>query len=171
MATTFTKIADVTVGSGGAASIDFTSIPSTFTDLVLKVSVRDTNAGSHIDGGIRLNGATTNIVWRRVMGNGAAASSATASGDNSMYGWIHNGAGSTANTFSNCEVYIPNYAGSSYKSVSFDSVDENNGTTAYADLVAGLWSSSTAVNQVTVVTSGTLFAQYSSATLYGISKS
>jgi hypothetical protein len=40
MATTFIKIASVTVGSGGAASMDFTSIPSTYTDLVIKVSTR-----------------------------------------------------------------------------------------------------------------------------------
>ena len=40
MATTYTLISSVTVGSGGAASIEFTSIPSTYTDLVLKLSAR-----------------------------------------------------------------------------------------------------------------------------------
>ena len=37
---TFTKIASATVGSGGASSIEFTSIPSTYTDLVIKLSMR-----------------------------------------------------------------------------------------------------------------------------------
>jgi hypothetical protein len=36
MATTYEIIASVTVGSGGAANIEFTSIPATYTDLVLK---------------------------------------------------------------------------------------------------------------------------------------
>jgi hypothetical protein len=40
MALTYTAIKTVTVGSGGAANIDFTSIPQTYTDLVLKVSAR-----------------------------------------------------------------------------------------------------------------------------------
>ena len=41
MAVTFTQIASVTVGSGGAASIDFTSIPSTYTDLCIKTSIKE----------------------------------------------------------------------------------------------------------------------------------
>ena len=40
MATTYTLISSVTVGSGGAASIEFTSIPADYTDLLLKVSMR-----------------------------------------------------------------------------------------------------------------------------------
>ena len=40
MATTFTKIASVSVGSGGAATMSFTSIPSTYTDIVVKLSAR-----------------------------------------------------------------------------------------------------------------------------------
>ena len=40
MANTFVLLASTTVGSGGASSIDFTSIPATYTDLVVKVSGR-----------------------------------------------------------------------------------------------------------------------------------
>ena len=40
MATTYTLISSVTVGSGGAANIEFTSIPSTYTDLLLKYYLR-----------------------------------------------------------------------------------------------------------------------------------
>ena len=169
MATTFTKIADYTVGSGGAASIDFSSIPATYTDLCIKASLRDTNAGSHIDGGLKFNDATTNYTWRRLLGAGSGTpSSATDATSPLIYGWIHNGAGSTSSTFGNIEIYIPNYAGSINKSVSIDAVDENNGTTAYADLTAGLWANTAAITKVSLITTGTLFAQYSTATLYGV---
>ena len=168
---TMTLIQSVTVPSGGSASIDFTSIPSTYTDLCLKVSLRDTNAGAAIDGGIRLNGATTNYSWKQVKGNGAASSSSGGTTETLIYAWLHDGAGATASTFANIDIYIPNYAGSSAKSISFDGVQENNATTAYAVLSAGLWNSTAAVNQVTIVTSGTAFAQYSTAYLYGIRNS
>jgi hypothetical protein len=168
MATTFELISSVTVGSGGAASIDFTSIPSTYTDLCIKASLRDTNAGAHIDGGLKFNDATSNYTWRRLLGNGASASSATGNTDPLIYAWIHNGAGSTSSTFSNIDIYIPNYAGSTNKSVSIDAVDENNGTTAYADLTAGLWANTAAITKISLITTGTLFAQYSTATLYGV---
>jgi hypothetical protein len=168
MANTFELIASSTVGSGGASSIDFTSIPSTYTDLCLKLSLRDTNAGAAIDGGIRLNGATTNYTWRQLKGNGAAASSSAGTTDTLIYAWLHDGAGATASTFANIDVYIPNYAASTAKSVSFDGVQENNATTAYVVLSAGLWNNTAAVNQVTIITSATAFAQYSTAYLYGV---
>jgi hypothetical protein len=171
MPNTYSLIASSTVGAGGAANIDFSSIPSAYTDLCLKVSLRDTNAGAAIDGGIRLNGATTNYTWRQLRGNGAAASSSAGTTDTLIYAWIHDGAGATASTFADIDIYIPNYAGSSAKSISFDGVQENNATTAWGVLSAGLWNSTAAVNQVTIVTAGTAFAQHSTAYLYGIIKS
>jgi hypothetical protein len=77
-------------------------------------------------------------------------------------------AGNTASTFSNIEIYIPNYAGSTNKSFSIDAVGENNATAAYAGLVAGLWSTSSAITAISIA-STTLFAEFSTATLYGIS--
>jgi hypothetical protein len=40
MANTYEAIATVTVGSGGATDIEFTSIPGTYTDLLIKSSLR-----------------------------------------------------------------------------------------------------------------------------------
>ena len=53
MANTYTLISSVTVGSGGASSIDFTSIPATYTDLCLVWSGR--SAGSDVDTKITFN--------------------------------------------------------------------------------------------------------------------
>jgi len=170
MPTTFTKIASVSVGVLGAASIDFTSIPSTYTDLCLKVSARSlTSSGSawnYIE--VRPNGATTNGTFKQLFGNGSSAASGSSTGLLAAYG---NDSSTTANTFGNSETYIPNYAGSNNKSMSNDAVTENNATSAITSFFATLWSQTTAISSLTLVFGSGSFAQYSTATLYGINKS
>jgi hypothetical protein len=167
MANTFELIASSTVGSGGAASIDFTSIPSTYTDLCLKLSVRDTNAGAAVNMFIKLNTSTANFTAKGLSGTGSAAQSYNITDG---YLGVINGAGSTSSTFSSGELYFPNYAGSTNKSFSNEIVQENNGTTAYAQMQAELWSNTAAINAISL-TPTTLFAQYSAAYLYGIKNS
>ena len=77
----------------------------------------------------------------------------------------------TANTFGNHIIYIPNAFGSSYKSVSIDAVSETNATTAYSNIVAGLWSNSAAITSVALTepNGGSNFATNSTAYLYGVS--
>jgi hypothetical protein len=162
MPNTFELIASSTVGSGGAASIDFTSIPSTFTDLVIKLSGRATSAGIFADTRITLNGTAGNS--RMLEGSGSAAASYTVS-------WIYapqDGNTATSNTFGNAELYIPNYTSSNNKSVSIDSVLENNATTAYAVLGAGLVTLSAAVTSISIFTTSQNWMQYTTAYLYGV---
>lgn len=167
MATTFTKIADVTVGSGGAASIDFSSIPSTYTDLVVKYSLRGTESAVYNTLLHKLNndGTDGNYSYRYVRGSG---SSATSSSGSNRYIGEGNGSTSTSNTFMNGEWYIPNYTGSQKKSSSIDSVSENNGTEAYAYLTALLWQGTAAINRIEIIPNSGSFVQYSTATLYGV---
>ena len=156
MPNTMIPIASSTVGAGGAASIDFTSIPSTYTDLYLKLSLRTTDAQTIGPASLQFNGATTNYSSRELIGSGSAVSSQSRTNVSSgMY--LGNGVGdtATASTFGNLEIYIPNYAGSSYKSVNVDNVGENNGTTAYATFITGLWSDTSAINRITVYGLGT----------------
>jgi len=165
MATTFTKIADYTVGSGGAANIDFTSIPSTYTDLVVKISSRSTRSDTNDFLKIWFNGLTTNLSHRSLSGDGSSASSG--SDGSYIYGRL-DGNTATSNTFGNGEFYIPNYAGSTAKSVSGDTVMENNATYSVAYLLAGLWNSTSAINQITLAPYYGNFVQYTTATLYGV---
>jgi len=170
MATTYTLISSVTVGSGGAANIEFTSIPSTYTDLLLKMSLRSSNTGAVAKRiGVRFNGASTdaNLTTRLVYGDGSSAGSFdTTTG---FTAWMPDGT-ATASVFSNVEVYIPNYAGSNNKSFSTDGVMENNATASYGGLFAGLWSSSSAINAVKIFeVDANNLVQYSTAYLYGIS--
>jgi len=172
MPNTFELIASSTVGSGGTATIDFTSIPSTFTDLCLKLSVRDNNAFQGDDLGIRFNGSSSGYSARTLFGSGSAAASATNPNGTSQgfIGPASAGANSGANVFGNSEVYIPNYAGSTNKSYSSDALTEYNGTLVYMGFVAGLWSNTAAITSISILPlgGGTSFSQYSTAYLYGV---
>jgi hypothetical protein len=173
MATTYTLISSVTVGSGGASTIDFTSIPSTYTDLLVKVSARQTLAPAD-SLGVKLNGATTGNSSRWLTGNGTGVSSGTDASSVVVVSYAGvPGTNMTANTFSNIEFYIPNYAGSTQKSISSDSVGESNSASTFAanaSILAGLQTSTSAVTSLTITNySGGNFVQYSTAYLYGIS--
>jgi len=167
MANTFTLIASYTVGASPVTSIDFSSIPSTYTDLCFKISARITRSGYVGDiMNISFNGTSTNESSRRLEGNGSSASSAS---NSLLLAYQASTTDATASTFGNAELYIPNYAGSNYKSASNDGVSENNSTTAYAGFAANLWSNTAAINQVTFTPdSGTNFVQYSTIYLYGV---
>ena len=171
MPNTYTKIASVSLGSA-AATISFTSIPSTYTDLLLLGSLRNSAVDTNTDSVLTFNSNTSNYSARRLAGTGTAAESSTQGATNGYY-WALTGEGTswTANTFSNGSIYIPNYTSSNNKSISTDAVAENNGTAASAQLVAGLWSNSAAITSITLTSGSGNYVQYSTATLYGISKS
>ena len=167
MATTYEAIATVTVGSGGAASIDFSSIPATYTDLLLLYSTRQ-NSGNAPSLLVKFNNSSSDFTSRYLQGSGSAVSSGSSP---SNYAGNSDGSSNTASTFANSTMYIPNYAGNTNKSYSVDDVQENNAAEAYATLIAGLWSQTTAINQITLYNASNNLVQYSSATLYGIKNS
>jgi hypothetical protein len=169
MPNTFTLIASATAGSGGTASFNFTSIPSTYTDLVVKASIRGEYADNWMDCYLRFNGSSTSYSDRVLYGTGSAAASLSESA--AGINFRVDGSVPTANTFASIDAYIPNYLSSNYKSVSADVVTENNGTAAIAQLVAGLWSNTAAINQVTLFPNSGSWVQYSTAYLYGIKNS
>ena len=170
MAATFTKIASVSVGLLGASSIDFTSIPSTYTDLCLMVSVRGSGAYTATDCKVIINGSTTGYTSRAVAGSGSAAFSFAETTAGYVAGYVP-GTLATASTFANNSLYFPNYAGSANKSWSVDSVTENNASTAFAILAASLWSNTSAITSLSYTALTGNFVQYSTATLYGIKNS
>jgi hypothetical protein len=76
---------------------------------------------------------------------------------------------STANTFGSGEFYIPSYASSQYKPFSAFSVQENNTTAAEMDVIAALYSSTSAVTSIALFNASTFtFNAGSSFYLYGI---
>lgn len=170
MALTYVKIASATVGAGGASSIDFNTIPTTYDDLVIKLSLRSTDSAETAIN-LRFNGSAGSAYnWRSLAGNGASASSGNASSVTEIFGGRMPSSSYTASTFSNNEVYIPNYRSSTNKSVSIDSVNENNSSTALMVMVAGLRAVTDAITSINFSAPSGNFAQHSTAVLYGISR-
>ena len=169
---TYTQIGTaVTVGSGGAAAIDFTSIPSTYTDLILKLSLRSNRASQSDDTAvISLNGSTTGFTLIQLQGDGSSTSSATSgSGSTRAIGAI-SATNATANVFANTEIYMPNYALSTNKSFSVDFAQENNQTATYVGFVSNLWSNTSAITSITITSVFSAnFVEHSTAYLYGVS--
>jgi hypothetical protein len=173
MANTFELISAYTA-SGTVSSIEFTSIPSTYTDLCLKMSLRTDRAAVPDQAKITFNGSTSSYSGMIIFGTGSSVisetNSAAGAGSGYLIGENINGATSTSSTFSNGEFYIPNYAGSTNKSISMDLVMENNATAGYQSLTAGLWSNTSAITSIKLQSAnGFNFVQYSTAYLYGVS--
>jgi len=165
MANTYTLIAAQTLASN-ATTVTFTSIPSTYTDLCIKVSARTNSAAVYEYMYINFNNTTYVATVRYLQGSGSGANSGT---ESTGYLGIVDGNNATANTFSNNEIYIPNYAGSNNKSYSVDGTMENNATESYMHLIAGLWSSTAAINQIAIKAGNTQsFLTNSTFYLYGV---
>ena len=166
MPSTYTPIATTTLSGSPVTNVTFSSIPQTYTDLKVVMSARSLDADTRDSIYIKPNNSTSNLSYRYIRGDGASVTS------NTLDRVDINADNATANTFGNLEIYIPNYAGSANKSFSIDTVTEHNATTAYAGLHAWLWADSAAITSLVFATLATdNFAQYSTATLYGIKNS
>lgn len=159
-----------TLGSA-QASIEFTNIPQTFTDLYLVCSLRSDNADWIANGLIRFNGSSANFSNRSLIG----AQTSVFSADYTTSRQINSvdAATSTSNTFSSHSIYIPNYTSSNAKSFSAEGATETGGSSDYNELgiMANLWNNTAAITSITIATTANKnFVQYSSVSLYGITK-
>lgn len=174
MATTFELIKGETL-TGSQASYTFSAIPSTFTDLCLKFSIRNDISTYNQALQLTFNSATSSYSETHLFVDFydptpySARNNLAPSAE--LLGYT-TGANGTSNTFASGEMYIPNYAGSTYKPYSSFSVAENNGTRAIVWSEAGLWSSTSAITSITLqnYSSGNLVSG-SSFYLYGIKNS
>ena len=174
MANTYTLIASSTVGAGGASTIVFSSIPSTYTDLKIVHSTRSSASATRAAVSLTFNSITSATYDLRRMYGADANQIGSVSGTNDVVGyWSANTAATaTANTFSSCEIYIPNYLSSTYKSIGSEVVVENNSTSEWYDgIYAGLSKNTAAITSITLNSDTGNFVQYSTAYLYGIKNS
>lgn len=160
-----------TVLTGTQASVTLSSIPSTYTDLLLVVSARSTFAAAGDWLLIQFNSQTTGYSNRYLYGDGSTAQS-----NNSTYNIMARnvlpGSTATSNTFSNVEIYLPNYAGSTNKVASVSGVSENNNATAaYIYAGAGLSSNTASTGSILIDCDNGDFASGSRFDLYGIKNS
>ena len=159
----------ITVGAAGAASVTFNNIPQTgYTDLKIVYSARGLASATDRGMFVQFNGDTTSsYTYKFLRGDGSSAGSGGTT-TTFLYWGNFPAASATANTFGNGEFYIPNYTSSNYKSVSSDSVSENNATAGWDTLAAGLWSKTNAITSMLLYPESGNFAQYSTFSLYGL---
>lgn len=171
MASTYTLISSNVLGAS-AASVTFSSIPQTYTDLTILCSVRTDDAATTSNLDVRFNGSTSsyNSVVLRTTNN-------TITSINQSLGYLRsywiNASSSTGITFSNCELYIPNYTSSQNKASSIVSMFEQSAAGSYFGMNGSLWQNTAAINSITLYANlgGLNFVSGSSFYLYGIKNS
>lgn len=163
---TYKLIASSTVGSGGASSITFSSIPNTYTDLYLLVTSKVTS-NNYIK--LNINSDTGSNYTYKVLRGASGTPGSLAYLTQSDWTGAALLFGYSDSDWTSSAVYIPDYASSRTKTFSSDSVQEANTSLVYYWLGAGKWNSTAAITTIAIANQTQNFAQYSTAWLYGIS--
>ena len=159
---TYIPIATNTLGSA-AASVTFSSIPATYTDIV---AVINGGGSANINVSMQFNGDTaSNYSITAVAGDGTTASSTRRTSQTAMRLDENSYTGTTL-AAANIIVSIMNYANTTtYKTVLSRSNNAAVGTSA----IVGLWRATpAAINQVVINAIGGNWLTGSTFTLYGI---
>jgi len=158
MAATYTPIASITLGAA-AASVTFSSIPQTYTDLVCVVSAKA--ASTAFDLYLQFNGDTgNNYSWTALSGTGSAASSTRNSNGPAIQ--LDNQGSVRTGDFTANIVHIMNYSNSTTNKTVLARANSSTGV----DLNVGLWRNTAAITSATLYINS--FAVGSTFNLYGI---
>ena len=158
---TYEPIATQTLGSA-AATVTLSSIPATYTDLVLVISAQGASGASSAINAYYNTDTASNYSYTQLSGDGSSASSVQNSSSTRMrLGWS-----AVSSAFAPIIVSIQNYSNTTtYKT----SLSRINDAAAISGAVVNLWRSTAAVNQIVLnLNSGANFNTGSTFTLYGI---
>jgi hypothetical protein len=173
MPITYQLISSNVLGSS-AASVTFSAIPATYTDLIAFATIRSDAASNETSLQVRVNGSNVSYSQTILRAQSGSADSTSGSFGYLLNSYATNGNTSTSNTFGTSEHYFPNYAGNTNKVVSEFSVSEGN-SNVYPGIAvnAGLWSNTNAITSISFTPSGAVngFVSGSSFYLYGIKNS
>lgn len=169
----FTKIATVDVGAGGTANITFSSIPSSYTDLMIILSGKTTStSNSSFDNiGIRWNSLTDDWEEAGLRGNGTSVNALSETTDTLLKYQYTNGNSGTGK-FGVMKFYLTRYAETTFlkthNTMSVSGVASSS--SAQTITVGGNKSETNAINSIVLYGDygGGVWAQYTTATLYGI---
>jgi hypothetical protein len=163
MPATYEPIATTTLGSA-AASITFSSIASSWTDL--RLAWTGTSTINTVSMRLRFNAdSATNYSNTTFLGDGSAAASYRNTNRPQIDLPPTGGVSTTVPTFITVDVF--SYAGSTFKTVLATGSDDRNGS-GYATRDVGLWRSTSAITELALSVSSGNFAIGTTATLYGI---
>lgn len=158
-----TLISKYTVSTTTEATVVFSNIPQTHTDLVIFASARTPRAAVNDGFTINVNSGVT-VVAKRTYAVVGSSTPVDASG-----GIIANASSSTSNLFSNSEIYIGDYAGSDHKPFIVNAVVENNAAQALLSWIGGSFSTLSPITSITLdAESDPYFTIGSTFALYGI---
>ncbi len=166
----------ITVGPSGAANVEFTSIPATYSHLQIRGIVKVDRSNGNGDLQIRFNSDTgSNYAYHRLLGNGT---SAVADGAGTTNGFIAYPVGdytNANNVFTGFVCDILDYANANkYKTVrTLSGMDQNgltapNGDVGRVMLVSALWQNTNAITSIQLIDPSNSLRPYSSFALYGI---
>jgi hypothetical protein len=170
MANTYSLISRITVGSTPSPGLTFINIPQTYTDLLIRFSVKG-DGTSTPTAKLSINGSTLLVTGKGIEAYGSAGSGTTAASISNGAYVVYNSTSQTSNTFTSTDVYISSYANQLFKAIASESAMENNNTgqSDWRGLFGLMYASTNPVTSVGLLTNaGVEFTQYSSASLYGI---
>lgn len=171
MPANYVLLEKIVVGAAGAASVTFANIPQTgYSDLVIKASTRNTGPGTNNLIGLTINSSSSNLSNIYFFGN--PNNTPTVSSGSIATVWaVDNDSTTTSSSFTNNEIYIPNYLSATNKSISINGVQSNNAANMALWFSAGLWLNTSAITSLTLTPySAGSFAQFSTFYLYGVAK-
>ena len=176
MPANYVLLEKVVVGAAGAAGITFSNIPQTgYTDLLVVASARNNRtAQKYSQLRAQFNNDTGNNYTDKLLYSiaGATAGSTGSTSQTFLSRILYMPtADITANIFGNAQMYIPNYTSSNAKSLSTDTVMENNATdNGVMGIAAGFWNNTAAITSIYLFSDQDSLIQYSTFYLYGIAK-
>jgi hypothetical protein len=160
MASTYEKIATTTLGSSNT-SVTLSSIPSTYTDLVLILNL---TATANLDMGIQVNGDTGNNYSATWLGGTGTSAAATRTTNSNLWGNIYSAVSTVSGNF-NGIVNFMNYSNTTtYKTI----LNRFNSAIYGTEAIVALWRNTSAINSIKVMANYNSFAAGSTFTLYGI---
>jgi len=172
-ANSYESIATVTVGGGGAANIEFTSIPATYTHLQIRGIVKGSDtADDRTSIVVQYNSDTGNNYARHLLGgNGSATFIDSVSSTNARAGVrLISSYASYASMFTALVIDILDYANTNKYTTTRTLGGFNTNGGSFQEIVLGsfLWSNTAAITTIKLVPGGGNFVQYSQFALYGV---
>lgn len=159
-----TLVGSVTVGAGGASSLEFSNIPATGKDLVVLGSIRCSSWGVNLT--LELNGSASNFSSKGLLYNGT---SVAAYGSPSNWVGVVNGTNRATNVFSNIRIDIANYATTQNKGIQANNAYADFQTAAYPSFHNLVWSNSATINSIKLVPEDKTWLEGTILSVYTIS--
>jgi hypothetical protein len=171
VATTYQLISSYTVTSGGTSSVTFSSIPQTYTNLIIQGSIKSVRNDSNDWMRININSGTTANVSVNIIGDGNGPSAYGSSSPQEFS--IEGGNSNTTNVFGSFTLLFGNYSNTSFsKTLNVETVTEESVSVGYANLFASSFNTTSAISSINLYPQySSSIAQYSTFYLYGLTNS